>query len=560
MKVLVIGGVAAGPKAASKVRRLCPDADITILEKNNIISYSGCGLPYFVSGDIGEEKDLYATPVGTVRDVAFFKKAKDIDVRTETEAVEIDREAKRVKARTAVGECVFEYDKLVLATGSRALVPPIDGINLKNVFNVQRVEDARSINASLAGRDGCDAVIVGGGYIGVEMAEALVARGCRVAMVELLPQILSIIDPEMARLVQKHMEAKGVKVLTSTKVEAILPKDGGAGEVGVVKTSSGELKADIVVMGIGVRPNVELAAHAGLQIGETGAIKVDKFLRTSDPDIFAAGDCAESTDRLTGKPCWVPLGSTANKQGRVVGVNICGGEEEFPGVIKSAVCKVFDFTMARTGLSEREAREEGFQVATCLAPGPAKVHYMPGMKPIFIKLVADRKTRRLLGVQAVGMGECAKRGDVAATAVSAGFTVDDMANLDLCYAPPYANAMDSIITAANVLRNKLDGYMNGVTPDEVCERLYKGEKFVLLDVRSQGEYDAMHIEDSTFIPLGALRSRLEELDPTEEIIAFCKISLRGYEAARVLQGKGFKNVKVMEGGILMWPGKLVKGG
>jgi len=560
MKVLVIGGVAAGPKAASKVRRLCPDADITILEKNKIISYSGCGLPYFVSGDVADEKELYATPVGTVRDVAFFEKAKDIKVHTETEAVEIDREAKRVKARTTRGERIYEYDKLVLATGSRALIPPIDGVGLKNVFNVQRVEDARAINEALAGRDECEAVIIGGGYIGVEMAEALRTRGCRVTVVELLDQILRIVDPEMARLVQKHMEAKGVKVLTSTKVEAILPRDDGTDAAGAVKTSGGELKADLVVMGIGVRPNVELAAHAGLEIGETGAIKVDKFMRTSDGDIFAVGDCAESIDRVTGKPCWVPLGSTANKQGRVAGINVCGGEEVFPGVIKSAVCKVFDFTMARTGLSEREARKAGFQVATCLVPAPARVHYMPGTKPIFLKLVAEKNTRRLLGVQAVGMGECAKRVDAAVSAITAGLTVDDVANLDLCYAPPYANAMDNLITAANVLRNKLDGYMNGVTPAEVCERLYEGEKFVLLDVRSQAEYDEIHIEGSKLIPLGALRSRLGELDPTEEIIAFCKISLRGYEAARILQGKGFKNVKVMEGGILMWPGDVVKAG
>jgi pyruvate/2-oxoglutarate dehydrogenase complex dihydrolipoamide dehydrogenase (E3) component/rhodanese-related sulfurtransferase len=385
--------------------------------------------------------------------------------------------------------------------------------------------------------------------------EALVQSGCRVTGVEMLPQILRMLDWEMARLVERHMESHGVKVMTNTQVTAFE----GQGRVTGVMTSRGRLPADLVVLGIGVRPNVELARAAGLQIGPTGAIQVDGTMRTSDPDVYAVGDCAENTDLVTGKPCYVPMGSTANKQGRVAAINICGGEDRFPGVVGSAVCRVFDFCVARTGLTEAAARQNGYETTTALVPDTDQPHYMPAAKLLIIKLVVDSRTRKLLGAQAVGPGAGDKRMDVAALAITAGMTVDQLSKVDLCYAPPYSPAMDNIITAANVARNKLDGLMSGVTPEEVRQQLDAKEDFVLLDVRSPAEHQQERLPGATLIPLGALRSRLGELPRDKKIIAFCKISLRGYEAARILQGAGFANVQVMDGGMAAWPFEKLHG-
>jgi len=321
-----------------------------------------------------------------------------------------------------------------------------------------------------------------------------------------------------------------------------------------VQTDAGRLPVDMVILAVGVRPDIALARQAGLAIGEkTGAIRVDDHLRTSDPDIYAAGDCVELLDRLTGQPCYVPLGSTANKQGRVVAVNICGGNESFPGVIGSSVCKVFDYCVARTGLTEKAARALGYDLVTAYAPGPDRAHYLSSAKPLLMKLIADKGTSRLLGVQAIGPGDGAKRIDVAATAITAGMTVDEVANLDLSYAPPYSPAMDNLITAANIARNKRDGFMVGITAEEVHCKIEAGEDFVFLDVRSPQEYSVVRLPRSTHIPLGALRKRQRELPRDKEVIAFCKISLRGYEAALILKAAGFTQVKVLDGGIMMWP-------
>ena len=300
----------------------------------------------------------------------------------------------------------------------------------------------------------------------------------------------------------------------------------------------------------------ELARKAGLKLGEkTGAIQVDDHMCTSDPDIYAAGDCVQCTDRLTGMPSYVPLGSTANKQGRVAAINICGGDEIFPGILGSSVCKVFDFTVARTGLTEKNAVASGWDVITAMAPGPDRAHYMPQAKPLLMKIVADRKTGRLLGVQATGPGEGAKRIDVASTAIISSLTLDDVAHLDLCYAPHYAPALDNLITAANIARNKRDGLMVGISAEQLFRKMQKGEDFILLDARSPGENAQVRIPGSTLIPLGVLRKRLDEIPRGKEIVAYCQISLRGYEAALILKSAGFSNVKVLDGGIAMWPYK-----
>jgi pyruvate/2-oxoglutarate dehydrogenase complex dihydrolipoamide dehydrogenase (E3) component/rhodanese-related sulfurtransferase len=397
-----------------------------------------------------------------------------------------------------------------------------------------------------------DAVIIGGGLIGVETAEALASKGCRVTMVEMFPQILGMLDWEMARFVEQHMETKGVRVLTNTKALALEP---GTDEslVNQVTTDKGVIPADVVIMSVGVRANVELALKSLIEIGASGAIKVDDHMRTSDPDIYAAGDCVECMDRLTGRPVFVPLGSTANKQGRVAAINICGGDETFPGVLGSSVCKVFDFCVARTGLTEKAARELGYDIVTASAPGPDKPHYMPQALSLLMKIVADRKSGRVLGLQSVGPGDGSKRVDVAATAITAGMTLDDMANLDLTYAPPYSPAMDNVITAANVARNKQDGLMVGISAEAVRAKLDACDDFIFLDVRSPQEHALVRLPKSTLIPLGVLRKRIGEVPRDKEIITFCQASLRGYEAALILKAAGHVDVKVLDGGVAMWP-------
>jgi NADPH-dependent 2,4-dienoyl-CoA reductase/sulfur reductase-like enzyme/rhodanese-related sulfurtransferase len=556
MKVVVIGGVAAGPKTASRINRLCDDAEVTVVEKGEFLSYAGCGLPYYISGTVKDSKELMSTPVGTVRDTEFFKNVKNTRVLNHTEATAIDRARKVVKVRTRDGEeQELPYDKLVLATGADSTIAPIPGVKLGNIYSLKDIHDADRIKAKLAEHQALNAVIVGGGLIGVEVAEAFHKMGCRITIVEFLPQVLGILDPEMALLVKNHFEAKGVKVMTGTRVTEFT----GGTQVEKVITDRGELSADIVIMAVGVRPATKLAVDADLTIGPTRAIAVNNQMQSSDPDIYAVGDCAEKLNMITGKPAYVPLGSTANKEGRVAANSICGHSDKFPGILGSAICKVFDYNVGRTGLSEKEAVEAGYDVVTCLAPAPDKPHFMPSAKLLYLKLIADRKSRRLLGAQAAGAGNADRRIDIVAMALMADMTVDQLANADLSYAPPYSPAIDNIIAAANTLRNKMDGLMEGITPAQVLELLDKGDDLTLLDVRSPAELEMMRIEGSVHIPLGALRKRLTELDKNKPIIAFCKVSLRGYEAALILNKAGFRDVKVMDGGILMWPGKMVRG-
>ncbi|HAS84355.1 MAG TPA: pyridine nucleotide-disulfide oxidoreductase [Verrucomicrobia bacterium] len=556
MNVVIIGGVAAGPKAASRINRLCADAKVTIVEKGELLSYAGCGLPYYISGVVKESKELMTTSAGTVRDTAFFQNVKNARVLNRTEATAIDRTRKTVHVRNAAGEVQdLPYDKLILATGAESALPPIPGITLDNIFNLKDIHDADRIKAAVEPHKAINAVIVGGGLIGVEVAEAFQEMGCRLTVIEFLPHILSIMDPEMAALVEGHFEAKGVKIQTRTKVLEFK----GEGRVERVVTDRGEFPADIVLVAVGVRPSARLAQEAGLVIGPTRAIAVNAQMQTSDPDIYAVGDCAEKVNMITGKPAYVPLGSTANKEGRVAANAICGMPDAFPGILGSAICKVFDFTVARTGLGEKEAREAGYDVVTCLAPAPDRPHFMPTSKPLFLKLIADRASRKLLGGQATGPGNAERRMDIVAMALTAGMTVDQLANADLCYAPPYSPAVDNLITAANILRNIMDGLMSGITPSDVLARREGGESFTLLDVRSPAEVAQMRIDGSLNIPLGALRKRLGDIDRSKPVIAFCKISLRGYEAALILKQAGFTDVKVMDGGILMWPGTLLRG-
>ena len=557
LKVVIVGGVAAGPKVGSRIIRLCPEADVTLIEKGEFLSYAGCGLPYYISGVVKEQAELMSTPVGTVRDTVFFQNVKNVHVHNHTEVISIDRSAKKVTVKSMEdgSESELDYDKLVLATGAKPFQLPIDGIDLDHVYTLHGVEDAEGIKDSFKNRNAQEVTIIGGGLIGIEMAEAFAEMGARVTIVEAMDQILAFLDWEIAQLVVKHLGAKGVKVLTDTKVQALQ----GKGSVEKVITNKGEFPCDIAIAAVGVRPNIKLAVDAGLEIGELGGIKVNDQMQTSDPDIYAAGDCVESLNIITNKPCYVPLGSTANKQGRVAADSICNvGRDKFPGVLGTAICKVFDYGVASTGLSEKLARKEGFNVETLLSPAPDKAHFYPTAMPVMLKMVFDKDSRRLLGLQAVGPGDVDKRVDVAATAITAKMTVDDVANLDLAYAPPYSPAMDNIITAANVARNKLDGLYESISPVEVKQKLDAGEDIFMLDVRSPAEYEMMRLDNATLIPLGKLRKSLDQIPMDKEVIAFCKISLRGYEAALILKANGYKNVKVMDGGVLMWPYNLIK--
>ncbi|NPV48098.1 MAG: FAD-dependent oxidoreductase [Armatimonadetes bacterium] len=553
LRIVVVGGVAAGPKAAARARRLDPEAEITIVEKDRLLSYAGCGLPYYISGLVENRNDLMATPIGVLRDPDFFAKVKGITVLNETEATRIDRAAKELEVRHLPTGATkrLPYDKLIIATGAEPIDPPIPGNDLQNVLRLKRVEDADRFRELMTSNSCPMVTIVGGGLIGMEMTEAVTACGSAVTVVELLPQILTMFDVEMAALVEQHMRKVGVRVLTSTKIERIVGDE--QGRVKSVVTSAGEFPAQLVLISVGIRPNVQLARDAGLIIGPSGGINVNEYMQTSDPDIYAAGDCAEKRCFVRGTACFLPLGSVANKEGRVAGSNAVGHIERFHGVAGATALKVFELNTGRAGLTAQQARDLGIRVVSATVAAPDKPHYYPGAEPIILKLVADRATRQLIGIQGVGTGDVIKRIDVATTAMTAEMTVDEVANLDLAYAPPYSEAMDVLIHGANILRNKLDGLLEGITPDQLKAKFDAGEDFVLLDVRSPAERETFSLPQSIHIPLAALRGRVAEVARDKEVIVYCKTSLRAWEACRILAGLGYNNTKILDGGVMAWP-------
>lgn len=553
IRIVVIGGVAAGPKAAARARRLDPEADITIVEQDEILSYAGCGLPYYVSGMVEDRRHLMTTPIGVLRDPQFFAKVKNIKVLNRTRAMKIDREAQEVEVLgLETGETQrLPYDKLVIATGAEPVEPPIPGKDLENVLRLKRVEDADRFREHLA-KDSCArVVIVGGGLIGMEMCEAVSECGTQVSIIEMLPHVLPMLDADMSTLVEKHMRSKGVDVVTGTRVERF--EDDGDGRLARVVTSSGAFEAPLALLSIGLRPNTKLAQEAGLFIGPSRGIYVNEYLQTSDPNIYAAGDCAEKSCFVRGTTCFLPLGSVANKEGRVAGSNIVGKADRFPGVAGATAIKVFDWNVGRAGLSEAQAADLGIPVVSIAVAAPDKPHYYPGAKLIILKLVAEKATRRLIGIQGVGPGEVMKRVDVAITAMTANMTVDQVADLDLTYAPPYSEAMDLLITGANALCNKLDGLLNSISSVELEAARDAGEDIFLLDVRSPDEHSAGHIPGCTLIPLGAVRSRVNEIPRDKRVVSYCKSSLRAWEAICMLKGFGYDNIELLNGGFVAWP-------
>jgi NADPH-dependent 2,4-dienoyl-CoA reductase/sulfur reductase-like enzyme/rhodanese-related sulfurtransferase len=554
MKIVVIGGGACGLKAAARARRRNQDAEITVIDASKYPSIGRCGLPYYVGGIVQTIDDLRKTLAGVVRDVEYFKKVKNIDVLAETRAEKIDREKKVVHIVKKDGSTdEIPYDYLVISTGAKPVRLNLPNADAEGVVTLFDPDDAETILEMWDEEILEKAVIIGGGLIGMETAEALSNLDVEVTIVEIMDYILpALLDREMAMLVQNYLAEKGIRVLTGSKVTEIIAKDGRV--AGVKVNGTKEIEAQLVLMAVGVRPNVDLARDAGLELGETGAIKVNEYLQTSDPNIYAGGDCVENIHLITKKPVYIPLGSTANKHGRVIGDNVTGGNSTFPGVLGTTIFKVFDLNVARTGLSEKQARELGYDVVTAIAPGPDRAHFFPGQKPIRIKLVADAKTGKLLGAQMVGWGVVDKRIDIIVTAMHMGATIDDLANFDLAYAPPYSAAVDTLIHAANVARNKRDGLYKTISSFEVKEKLDKGEDIVLLDIRSDEEYRKFKkIEDSRVlrIPLEELRESLDKIPKNKEIVIICQIGSRAYEAQRILAGNGF-DAKVMEGGMAFW--------
>ncbi|MCW1734848.1 FAD-dependent oxidoreductase [Anaerorudis cellulosivorans] len=555
-KIIVIGGSAAGPKAASRARRLDENATITIYQKASDLSMASCGYPYYIGGFFNDRNQLLCSPAGVVRDSKFFLNAKNINAVVNTEVTAIDRKNKRIEfTNLLTGEKGSDtYDKLVITTGSSARKPPVEGIDLEGVTTLQSLSDADYLRKIRDEGKIKKAVVVGGGLIGIETCEALHLAGIEITIIELLPQLLTFLDKQMARLVEKYLQTKA-NVILKNGVTAFL---GENGKLTAVKLQNGtEIPCELAVVAIGVSPNTKLAKNAGIEIGHTGGIKVNEYMQTNDPDIYAAGDCVEIPNLITGKSVHAPYGDLANLEGRVVGENvIMGNVAKFPGTIQTGICKVFDYGVGSTGLSEQNALQQGFDtIETVVNASLDKPGFMQG-KLLITKLVVNKTNSNILGAQVIGPGEVSKQVAIWAMAIKNHLTVDDMVNADLPYAPPYSLAIDHSIATAHVMQNKLKGLFKGISAKELREKSKNKDPMVLIDVRNPDEYEEMRLGiGEKLIPLGQLRKRLNELpeDKNTEIIAWCKISLRGYEAARVLQAYGYRNVKILEGGIVAWP-------
>lgn len=555
-RIIVIGGSAAGPKAASKARRMDEDAEITIFQKASDLSMASCGYPYYVGGFFDDRSQLLCSPAGVVRDAKFFWNAKKINTRVLTEVTRIDRKQKMVeftdlttgKAGTAA------YDKLVIATGSNARKPPVPGVELAGITTLQSLSDADYLRKIKDEGVIKKAVVIGGGLIGIETLEALHLAGIHITLIELLPQLLTFLDKHMARLVEKYVQTK-VNVILQNGVASFL---GENGVLKAVKLQDGtEIPCDLAVVAIGVTPNNKLAKEAGLAIGETGGILVDEYMQTVDPDIYAIGDCVEIPHLITRKPVHAPFGDLANLQGRVAGENLISGNVvKFPGTIQTGICKVFDYGVGSTGLSEKNALKLGYtDIETVVNASLDKPGFMNG-NLLITKLLVEKRSGKILGAQVIGPGDVSKQVAIWAMAIKGQFNVDDMVNADLPYAPPFSLAIDHSVATAHVMQNKLKGLFRGISAEQLKDKLRNKEPMLLLDVRNPNEFEEVRLGiGERLVPLGQLRNRLGEMpeDKSREIITWCKISLRGYEAALILQANGYTNVKVLEGGIVAWP-------
>ncbi len=552
-KVVIIGGVAAGMKTASRLRRRDGAAQITVLERGPQLSYGACGFPYYIGGEVKNFSSFDHTPQGIPRDADYFRKVKGIDARTGCNVTKIDRENKKVFYTENGGQKELPYDVLVLGTGSTPVKLPLPNADAGGIHSFWFPWDVLAVEKVINERRVTDVVIIGAGFIGMELAEALVNRGIKTSIVEMQDRILpQMLDKELADLLKKEISREGLQLYLNEKTVAFAAEDGF---VTGVQTDKRLIPAQLVIVAVGVRPNTELAREAGLDIGPSGAIAVNEYLQTSDPCIYAGGDCAENTHRVSGAKIFAPMGSTANKHGRVIADNICGDGVKYPGVLATGVCRIFNWQAGSTGLNERSAAAAGFRFKSVVVPGIDRLGYMPGAGRLILKLLAEEGTERILGVQAVGAG-VDKRIDTMVAAISMGATLEDLSAFDIAYAPPFNGPIDNLATAANVLHNKMTGQMRGINPKDF-EAMRPEGGYLFVDVRTPGEFAANRIagvSNRVNLPLDRIRSEGGTLgDKKQLVITSCQIDLRGYEAEVMLREQGYVNVHSLEGGMSGWP-------
>ncbi|TCI39184.1 dehydrogenase [Exiguobacterium sp. SH4S7] len=540
MKLVIIGSVAAGTSVAAKARRNNEDAQITIYDRDYDISYSGCGIPYYVGGEVESRDDL------TPRDAAFFKKRYNIDVMTRHNVTAIDKDVKTVTVENLeTGETFTDsYDVLVLATGASSIVPPIPGVKSDNVFPIRNIQNAEATRNFVDATNPKHATVIGAGFIGLEMAEQLKLRGIDVTIIERIPQVMPPLDKDMACRVEDHLEKNGIELLLGETVTELV----GDGHVERVVTASGKtVETDLVILSVGVRPNTELAKSIGVTIGETGAIAINERMETNVDSVYAAGDVAESFSLVTGKPIWRPLGSTANKMGRSLGDLLTGGELEHRGILGTGIFKVFGLAVAQTGLSEREARDLGYDVEVLHNTKPDKPAYMGG-KDMTIKAIGDRATRQLLGVQIVGFEGVDKRIDVFVTAITFKAKVDDLFHLDLAYAPPFSTTKDPVMYTGMALANSMNKSARLITPAELQQRIDADEDIQVIDTRKAAQFEKACVDCAVNIPLGKLREASKDLEKDKPTVVYCNGGVTGNAAQNVLRNLGFTDVYNLSGG------------
>jgi len=542
MKVVIIGGVAGGATAAARIRRNDERAEIVMIERGPYISFANCGLPYHISGTIEQREQLLVTS-----EPAFEARYR-VDVRSRTEAIAIDRQAKLVRLRdlNTGDEYDESYDKLLLSPGAEPVRPKLPGIDSPRVFGLRNIPDLDRIMGHLEQHSPRRAVVIGGGFIGIEVAENLYEKGIFTTLVEGADQILLPLDYEMAAIVHSHMKDKNVELYLSDKVERFEDKDDHT----VVYLGSGRrLQADMVVLAIGVRPETTLARASGLELGSTGGIKVDSHLQTSDPDIYAVGDAIEVTQFISGRQALIPLAGPANRQGRMAADNIVfGNKQQYRGTQSTSILKAFDLAAATTGLNEKQLIAAEIPFLSCITHSGSHASYYPGAKQISLKLLFSPEGR-ILGAQAVGADGADKRIDVISTAIHGNLNVEDLAELELAYAPPFSSAKDPVNIAGYVAINLLNKSHEMIAWRELHARLLaKSSELQLIDVRTAEEYEFGSIATARNFDVNQIREHLDELDRNAPVVVFCQIGLRGYLAYRILKQHGFTQVSNLSGG------------
>ncbi len=537
-KIIIVGGVAAGATAAAKARRLSPDAQITMFEAGPDISFANCGLPYYIGGDIKSRSKLI------LQSPDSFYSQYQVKVHTNTRVTTIDRERKEVKTlHVHTGQIkTYEYDKIILAQGGRPIKPQIEGADSDHVFTLWTLNDMDRIQNYITENNPKEAVVIGGGFIGLEMVEALAHRGLKVHLMEMMPHVMSVMDAETAGFIEQEMLSYGVDIHTGKSVTDIKHK--------TVKLNDGTVvNADMVIMSIGVRPTLQLAIDAGLEIGESGGLLVDQYLQTSDKDIYAAGDMIELEHRVSGKRVRIPLAGPANRQGRIAAENIFGGKHAYNGSMGTSILRVFKAVAGITGLSLKQARALGLPADSVVVHKEHHVTYYPGAKTVTVKLVYNRETGQILGGQTAGYAGADRRLDVIATAIAGKMSIYDLSDVDFAYSPPLGTANDAINMAAFTAENKISSYSPSVTVAELDE-LIKKENPIFIDVRDMFAYEKSHIVGSQNIPLEILLDEIKTLPRNRSILVYDENGKQGHQALRILKGAGIENVWNISGGII----------